>query len=96
MNIPKESRRLDPEVQAAVAVFLKCYHRGDGPFAISEAMEAVRRIYPLLDVSDNELTDAIAGEAVAARLNIHFDGPGKFSALPATERWENEGGAIRS
>jgi hypothetical protein len=75
---------------------LKNYHRGDGPFAISEAMEAVRRIYSILDISDNELTDAIAGEAVAAGLNIHFDGPGKSATPQAADRWENEGGAISS
>jgi hypothetical protein len=96
MNTSKEARRLDPEVQAAVAVFLKNYHRGDGPFAISEAMEAVRRIYSILDISDNELTDAIAGEGVAAGLNIHFDGPGKSATPQAADRWENEGGAISS
>jgi hypothetical protein len=96
MNTSKEARRLDPEVQAAVAVFLKIYQRGDGPFAISEAMEAVRRIYSILDISDNELTDAIAGEAVAAGVNIYSDGPGKSTPPQAAERWENEGGAIRS
>lgn len=96
MNTSKDTRRLDPEVRAAVAAFLKNYHRGAGPLAISDAIEALRRSYALLDVSDNELTDAIAGEAVAAGLNIHFDGPGNSVTPQAAERWENEGGAIRS
>lgn len=96
MNIMKESRRLDPEVQAAIAVFLLNYKSGNGPFAISEAIEAVRRVYPLLSVSDNDLTEAIAGEAVAARLNIDFDGVAmRKPKPPATQQWENEGGAVR-
>lgn len=67
MNIDRESRRLDPEVRAAVAVFLKTYQSGEMPFAISEAFAAVRRAFPETTVSDNDLTDAIAGEAVAAK-----------------------------
>lgn len=49
-----------------------------------------------MNLSDNDLTAAIAEEAVAAGLNIHFDGADKLMPPPATERWEHEGGAIRS
>lgn len=93
MNTVTESRRLSPEVRAAVAVFLQNYQSGERPFAISKALDAVRRVFPVMSLSDNDLTDAIAGEAVAAGLNIHFDGPGKLLAHSAVERWEDEGGA---
>lgn len=97
MNIAIESSRLAPEVRAAVAIFLQNYKRGETPFAISEALDAVRRVFPAMTLSDNDLTDAIAGEAVAVGLNIHFDGLGKplARAAAAVERWEDEGGAVR-
>lgn len=93
MNMPTTPTRLAPEVREAVMVFLKSYDHSNGPFAISEAMNAVRRVYPAMDVSDNELTSAIAEEAVTAGLDIHFDGNGNSKRTSETDNWENEGGA---
>lgn len=95
MNIATESSRLAPEVRAAVAIFLQNYKRSETPFAISEALDAVRRVFPGMELSNNDLTDAISGEAVAAGLNIHSDGPGKSFGRSAVERREDEGGTIR-
>jgi len=63
-------RRLSPEVRTALAVFQETYKSAEGPFAISDALAAVRRLFPALDVSDNELTRAIAAEAAATRLHV--------------------------
>lgn len=93
MNTHSVSMRLAPEVQAAVAVFLENYQPGGGPFIISEAIKAVRQVYPLMDLSDNDLTDAIAGQAVATGFNIYFDGTRKPNNILSLARWENEGGA---
>lgn len=96
MNIPTEVSRTSPEVRAAVAVFLTNYKRGGTPLSIWEAMTAVRRVYPVSELSDNELTEAISAQAVDAGLDIQFDGPARPAPAQATERWEDEGGAIQS
>ncbi len=87
MNTSTDSIRLAPEVRAAVGAFLRKYRPGEGPFAISEAIHAVRRTYPVMELSDGDLTAAIARQAIAAGLNIHFDGAGRYKPSRIPRQW---------
>jgi len=60
-----------------------------------EALAAIRQIFPELEISDADLADAIASEALSAGVGIEFDVLKTRKALErrAIERWENEGGA---
>lgn len=80
------------DVRAAIGAFLNESQRDAQPFTLSDAMNAVRRIFPDLEISDADLADAITSEALTAGLNIDFDVPAlKKKSL---DRWDNEGGAI--
>lgn len=61
---------------------------------MSEALDAIRRIFPDLEVSDSDLIDAITSEAVASNVRLHIDVPRPDNS-GALERWDNEGGAIK-
>ena len=73
MNNIAKARRLSTAARAAVAVFHETYKSVEGPFAIAEALAAVHRRYPANNLSDNELTRAIAEDAAARHANIQFD-----------------------
>ena len=93
MNSDDPAQHLSPDVRAAISTFLNESQRDAQPFAISDALNAVRRVFPDLEISDADLADAITSEALTAGLDIHYDidPPRKASSL---ERWDNEGGAI--
>lgn len=81
-----------PEVRAAISDFLNESQSDSRPFALSLALDAVRRIFPDLQVSDAELADAITSEALTAGLDIDFDVPAVKNR--SLDRGDNEGGAV--
>ena len=96
MNSANDPAHLSPEVRAAIGSFLNEVQKDTRPFAISDAVQAVRRVFPDLEISDADLADAVTSEAATAGLDILYDvvdQPGEAS-LRSMERWENEGGAI--
>lgn len=87
---------MSPDIRAAISDFLNSI-QGDGqPFALSEARDAIRRVFPDLEITNSELNDVIASEASTAGFDIEYDGGKTSRALKrrAIERWDNEGGAI--
>ena len=88
---------ISPEVRAAIAAFLRECQNEAQPFAVAEALGAIRAIFPTLDISNSDLEDALSSEAAAAGFEIEFDEYRRLAKLKrkALERWENEGGAIR-
>lgn len=82
------------DVREAIGAFLDQAKRSSEPLAISEAIGAIRRIFPDLEVSDSDLVDAITGEAIASDVRLHIDVPRPDSS-GALERWDNEGGAVK-
>ncbi|RWK60933.1 MAG: hypothetical protein E5Y65_31460 [Mesorhizobium sp.] len=94
MNSADPTHRIQPEVRAAISAFLNEVQRDPKPFALSEALAAIRQIFPELEISDADLADAIASEALSAGVGIEFDVLKTRKALErrAIERWENEGG----
>lgn len=61
---------------------------------MSEALDAIRRIFPDLEVSDSDLIDAITSEAVASNVRLHIDIP-RPDKPGAPERGDNEAKAIK-
>lgn len=94
----KSIHQIPPEVRAAIGAFLNECQKEARPFAIPEALGAIRRIFPDLDISDADLVDAIASEATHAGFDIDFDAPTPPGTIKqrSLERWDNEGGAIGS
>lgn len=68
-----DAEHISPEVRAAISNFLNDVQDDPRPFAISDALRAVRRVFPDLNVSDADLADAVASEASTAGLRIHYD-----------------------
>ncbi|WP_299938286.1 hypothetical protein [uncultured Nitratireductor sp.] len=96
MNKSRRAPHIPADVRAAISAFLSECQKNTRPFAVSEALDAVRRIFPELEVSDDGLLDAIASEASSAGFDTNFCIPAA-SETPkriALERWDNEGGAI--
>lgn len=94
-----QQNHVAPEVRAAIAAFLGHCQTEARPFASEEAIGAVRNIFPGLGMTDEDLLDAIVGEATAAGFSV--DGPVIKPArttkqTASLERWDNEGGAIRN
>lgn len=89
------AHHLSPDVRAAISAFLNDSQRGDQSFDVSEALDAVRRVIPNLEISDRELADAITTEASTAGFDIHYDADQNPKTLErrALERWDDEGGA---
>lgn len=90
------NRSIPSDVRAAIAAFLNECQNEARPFATSEALGAIRAIFPGLDISDAELEDAISSEAAVAGFDIDYDAPDGRATVrrKALERWDNEGGAI--
>ena len=87
---------IPPDVQAAISAFLNECQKEARPLAESEALEAIRRIFPDLEISDVDLVDAIISEASMAGIDIDYDVAKTPDTLKrkSLERWDNEGGAI--
>lgn len=97
-----DENHIPVDVRAAIRVFLSACHKEAKPFAAVEAMDAVRRVFPDLDISDADLMDAITSEASTTGSSSGMDsnsGTGAGSASDSKqkqkslERWDNEGGA---
>ncbi|MEP9373305.1 hypothetical protein [Mesorhizobium sp. KR1-2] len=73
MSKASRANEVPPEVRAAISAFLNDSQEDEGPFAVSKAIEAVRRVFPELELSDRDLADAISSEALTAGRNIHYD-----------------------
>lgn len=83
------------DVREAIGAFLDKAQGGSEALVMSEALDAIRRTFPDLEVSDNDLIDAITSEAVASNVRLHIDVPRPDSS-GALERWDNEAGAIKT
>jgi hypothetical protein len=96
MNSMGLTHQIPAEVRAAIRTFLGMCEKEAKPFATSEALGAVRRVFPELDISDSALVDAITSEASTAGFDIEAepDNPSKTSKQKSLDRWDNEGGAI--
>lgn len=92
MSSADSVHRLSPQVRAAIGTFLNKSQRDPKPFAVSEAIRAIRRVFPDLELSDVELADAISSEALTAGRKIHYD-VAERSESASLDRWEDEGGA---
>lgn len=91
----KHSREISPEVRAAISAFLSGCQKEARPLATSEAVGAVRRIFPDLNISDTDLMHAIISEASLVGFDV--DTPERKSTAQmrgSLEEWDNEGGAI--
>ncbi len=88
---------IPPDVRAAIGAFLNKCQTEARPFAVSEALGAIRGIFPHLDITDSDLMDAITSEASTAGFDVEYDSKAsktKKRKDKALERWDNEGGAI--
>ena len=96
MNPVDATHHIPPDVRAAIGTFLNECQKEARPFAISEALGAIRRIFPDLLISDGDLLDAITSEASTAGFDIDYDVPRKSETLKrkTLEGWDNEGEAI--
>lgn len=90
------THHIPPDVQAAISAFLNECQKEARPLAKSEALEAIRRIFPDLEISDVDLVDAIISEASMAGIDIDYDVAKTPDTLKrkSLDRWDNEGGAI--
>jgi hypothetical protein len=71
----KSTNQVPPEVRAAIGAFLNECQEETRPFAVSEALGAIRRIFPDLDISDADLLDVLTLEASHAGYGTDFDAP---------------------
>ena len=88
-------RPLPADVRAAIAAFLNQCQNEAKPFAGTEALGALRTMFPEMDISDVDLGDAISTEAANAGFDVGYEprtGSAKMKRK-ALQRWENEGGA---
>jgi len=69
------SDQLPDQVRAAIATFLNACQKEARPFAISQALGAVRSVFPDLDISDQDLVDAITSEASVAGFDVNYGLP---------------------
>jgi hypothetical protein len=74
MNSNHQTPILSAEVRAAIQAFLNACQEEATPFASIEAIGAVRRVFPGLDISDADLMDAITSEASAAGFDVETIG----------------------
>lgn len=89
------TRSIPADVRAAIASFLDRCQSEATPFAGTEALGAIRTLFPELDISDADLEDAISSEAANAGFDIGYDARiGSARAeRKALQGMENEGGA---
>lgn len=87
--------QVSPEVRAAIAEFLRRCQIEAVPLATVEALGALQRMFPGLNISDVDLIAALWTEASAAGFDIaaRTETSTEFRQRSALERWDNEGGA---
>ncbi|MEW9838372.1 hypothetical protein [Mesorhizobium marinum] len=91
----RAKRSVPADVRGALAAFLSQCQNEARPFAGTEALGAIRTMFPELDISDGDLEDAISGQAEEAGFDVGYEvrtGTAVAKAA-AIERWENEAGA---
>ena len=93
----RAKRSIPADVGAALAAFLNQCQNEARPFAGTEALGAIRTMFPELDISDADLEDAISGQAENAGFDVGYEPRTGTAAVKvaAIERWENEAGATR-
>ena len=93
----RAKRSIPADVRAALAAFLNQCQNEARPFAGTEALGAIRTMFPELDISDADLEDAISGQAENAGFDVGYEPRTGTAAVKvaAIERWENEAGATR-
>jgi hypothetical protein len=96
MTSTDATHHIPADVRAAIHAFLNACQKDARPFAPSEALGAVRRVFPDLDMSDSDLVDAITSEASTAGFDVEASAGDASNTLKqkSLERWDNEGGAI--
>jgi hypothetical protein len=96
MTSTDATHHIPADVRAAIHAFLNACQKEARPFATSEALGAVRRVFPDLDISDSDLVDAITSEASTAGFDLEACAGDASKTLKqkSLERWDNEGGAI--
>ena len=69
----RANRSIPTDVRAALAAFLnQCQHEAK-PFAGTEALGAIRTMFPELNISDADLEDAISSEAGNAGFDVGYE-----------------------
>jgi len=88
-------RPIPDEVRAAIASFLARCQSEAKPFAGTEALGAIRAMFPGLAISDADLEDAISSEAANAGFDVGYDtaAGSAHEKRKALQRREDEGGA---
>lgn len=66
-------RSLPADVRAAIAAFLNQCQNEAKPFAGTEALGAIRTMFPELDISDADLEDAVFSEAANAGFDVGYE-----------------------
>lgn len=96
MTSTETANNVPGDVRAAIHAFLNTSQKENRPFVISEVLNAVRRIFPDLDISDTDLVDAITSEASTPGFDFEAVTGGDSNTMKqkSLERWDNEGGAV--
>ncbi|TIQ10999.1 hypothetical protein [Mesorhizobium sp.] len=58
------------DVREVMGAILERARQQNKPFGVSEAIDQIRRQFPDLGISDNDLIEALAGEAASADVDI--------------------------
>ncbi len=94
MNASRNQNDLPADVRAAISSFLKACQNEARPFATKEALEAVRNIFPDLDINDSDLIDGLISEASVAGFDVGLAEETRNHRRLSVDTWEDEGGAV--
>jgi hypothetical protein len=96
VNSMDATHHIPTDVRAAIRAFLNACQEKGTRLATLEALDAVHRVFPDLDISDADLIDAITSEASVADFDVEVDtgNASNSQKRKSLERWDNEGGAI--
>lgn len=94
MNASRNPNDLPADVRAAISSFLKACQNEARPFATKEALEAIRNIFPDLDINDSDLIDGLISEASVAGFDVGTAEETRKHRRLSLDTWEDEGGAI--
>ncbi|MCK9552938.1 hypothetical protein QEZ48_19510 [Aquamicrobium lusatiense] len=94
MNASRNPNDLPADVRAAISSFLKACQNEARPFATKEALEAVRNIFPDLDINDSDLIDGLISEASVAGFDVGLAEETRNHRRLSVDTWEDEGGAV--
>ena len=94
MNASRNPNDLPADVRAAISSFLKACQNEARPFATKEALEAVRNIFPDLDINDSDLIDGLISEASVAGFDVGLAEETRNHRRLSLDTWDDEGGAV--